>query len=31
MKIGFVGLGKMGANMVERLINNDHELVVYDR
>ena len=31
MKIGFVGLGKMGANMVSRLIGHNHEVVVYDR
>lgn len=30
MKIGFVGLGKMGGNMVERLLLNGHEVVVYD-
>lgn len=31
MKIGFIGLGKMGFNMVQRLTNNGHELVVWDR
>jgi len=31
MKIGFVGLGKMGFNMVYRLIKNNHEVVVWDR
>ncbi|UII80305.1 phosphogluconate dehydrogenase (NAD(+)-dependent, decarboxylating) [Flagellimonas sp. CMM7] len=31
MKIGFVGLGKMGFNMVHRLLINDHEVVVWDR
>ena len=31
MKIGFVRLGKMGANMVSRLSNNNHEIIVYDR
>ena len=30
MKIGFVGLGKMGGNMVERLLNGGHEVVAYD-
>ena len=30
MKIGFVGLGKMGGNMVERLLLNKHEVAVYD-
>ena len=31
MKIGFVGLGKMGMNMVERLIGGGHEVVAYAR
>jgi 6-phosphogluconate dehydrogenase len=31
MKLGFIGLGKMGANMVERLLRNKHEVVVYNR
>ena len=31
MKIGFVGLGKMGSYMVERLLTGNHEVVVYDR
>ena len=30
MKLGFVGLGKMGGNMVERLLKGGHEVVVYD-
>lgn len=30
MKIGFIGLGKMGFNMVQRLINNGHEVVVWN-
>jgi len=30
MKIAIIGLGKMGANMVRRLINSGHEVVVYD-
>jgi 6-phosphogluconate dehydrogenase len=30
MKIGFVGLGKMGGKMVERLINGGHEIVAFD-
>jgi 6-phosphogluconate dehydrogenase len=30
MKIGMIGLGKMGANMTTRLINGGHEVVVYD-
>lgn len=31
MKIGFIGLGKMGFNMVQRLINYGHEVVVWNR
>lgn len=31
MKIGMIGLGRMGANMVRRLIAGGHECVVYDR
>lgn len=31
MKIGFVGLGKMGGNMVERLLNGGHSVVAYNR
>ena len=31
MKIGFIGLGKMGFNMVQRLLKDDHEVVVMDR
>lgn len=30
MKIGFIGLGRMGGNMVERLLNGGHEIVVYN-
>ncbi len=30
MKIGFIGLGKMGGNMVLRFLRNDHEVVAYD-
>ncbi|MFT4070295.1 MAG: decarboxylating 6-phosphogluconate dehydrogenase [Dysgonamonadaceae bacterium] len=30
MKLGFVGLGKMGGKMVERLLNHGHEVVVYN-
>ena len=30
MKIGFVGLGKMGGNMTERLLRNEHEVVAFD-
>ena len=31
MKIGMIGLGKMGGNMTERLMKGGHEVVVYDR
>ena len=31
MQIGMVGLGRMGANMVRRLMKHGHETVVYDR
>lgn len=31
MKIGFVGLGRMGYNMVMRLLQGEHEIVVYNR
>ncbi|MBP9192738.1 MAG: decarboxylating 6-phosphogluconate dehydrogenase [Ignavibacteria bacterium] len=31
MQIGFIGLGKMGAFMVERLLKDGHEVVVYNR
>jgi 6-phosphogluconate dehydrogenase len=31
MKIGFIGLGKMGFNMVHRLLNHHHEMVVWNR
>ena len=30
MKIGFVGLGKMGASMVERIVCSGHQCVVFD-
>lgn len=30
MHIGFVGLGKMGGNMVERLLRNNHTITVFD-
>ncbi len=30
MDIGMIGLGKMGANMVERLLNAGHRVVAYD-
>ncbi len=31
MKIGFIGLGKMGFNMVHRLLNDHHEVVAWNR
>jgi 6-phosphogluconate dehydrogenase len=31
MRIGMIGLGKMGANMTERLLKGGHEVVAYDR
>ncbi len=31
MQLGMVGLGRMGANMVRRLLANGHDCVVYDR
>jgi 6-phosphogluconate dehydrogenase len=30
MQLGMVGLGRMGANMVRRLLNGGHECVVFD-
>ncbi len=31
MKIGMIGLGRMGANMVRRLLKGGHQCVVFDR
>ena len=31
MQIGMVGLGRMGADMVRRLINDGHQCVVFNR
>jgi 6-phosphogluconate dehydrogenase len=31
MRIAMIGLGRMGGNMVERLMRGGHELVVYDQ
>jgi 6-phosphogluconate dehydrogenase len=31
MQIGMIGLGRMGANMVRRLLRNGHECIVNDR
>ena len=30
MQMGMIGLGRMGANMVRRLMKDGHECVVYD-
>jgi 6-phosphogluconate dehydrogenase len=30
VKLGMIGLGKMGANLVLNLLNHDHEVAVYD-
>ena len=30
MKMGMVGLGRMGGNMTVRLIRNGHEVVAFD-
>jgi 6-phosphogluconate dehydrogenase len=31
MELGFIGLGRMGMNMVVRLVRGDHRVVVYNR
>jgi 6-phosphogluconate dehydrogenase len=31
MQLGMIGLGRMGGNMVRRLIKDGHQCVVYDR
>jgi 6-phosphogluconate dehydrogenase len=31
MQLGIIGLGRMGANMTERLLRGGHELITYDR
>jgi 6-phosphogluconate dehydrogenase len=31
MRIGFIGLGRMGSNMVRRLLRDGHEVVAYNR
>ena len=31
MQLGMIGLGRMGANMVRRLMRDGHDCVVYDR
>ena len=31
MRLGFIGLGRMGANMVRRMLRDGHEIVAYNR
>ena len=31
MRIGFIGLGRMGSNMVRRLLRDGHAIVAYNR
>ncbi|TAL07578.1 MAG: 6-phosphogluconate dehydrogenase (decarboxylating), partial [Chloroflexota bacterium] len=31
MRIGFIGLGRMGANMCRRLMQDGHQIVAYNR
>ena len=31
MQLAMIGLGRMGANMTERLLQGGHQVVVYDR
>src|ERR1700675_2521741 len=31
MQLGMIGLGRMGANMVRRLLKGDHQCVVFNR
>src|SRR4029453_17867678 len=31
MRIGFIGLGRMGSNMVRRLLRDGHEVVAWNR
>lgn len=31
MQIGMIGLGRMGSNMVRRLMREEHECAVYNR
>ena len=30
MQLGMIGLGRMGANMVRRLLTGGHQCIVYD-
>ena len=31
MQLGMIGLGRMGANMVRRLVKNGHRCVLFDQ
>ena len=31
MKVGYIGLGKMGFNMAELLLEKGHQIIAYDR
>jgi len=31
MQIGYIGLGKMGSNMVKRMLDHDHDVIAYDK
>src|ERR671914_2259307 len=31
MRLAMIGLGRMGGNMVQRLLQGGHEVIVYDR
>jgi len=31
MQLGMIGLGRMGANMVRRLLRGGHQCIVFDR
>ena len=31
MQFGMIGLGRMGGNMVRRLMKNGHDLVIFNR
>ena len=31
MELGMIGLGRMGANMTERLLQGGHRVIAYDR
>ena len=31
MELGLIGLGRMGGNMAQRLVNAGHRVITYDR